>query len=112
MEKKFDARTIAAMSTFISFGLSLPKQEMVLDAINEMISETKEAIISSDNTSDEVNALFDTLQNLTLKKYHTENRIAQLKRIHDMIEARDEASREMIVLKKDDRTLKEILEKT
>lgn len=110
MKKKFDARAVAAASALVSMGLSLPMQEGLLDIVNNEISEIKEELVKSGKSPDDIKTLFDTLEKLTIKKYHTENRIAQLKRIIDVKNAHDKSSNE-IVLKEDDRTLKEIIEK-
>lgn len=106
---KLDARALVGMSALMQIGMSLPMQEMLLDAANELISETRESIVSGGKSPDEVNALLDRLQSLTLKKYHIETRVKQLKRMHEIVDARDKSSDE-IILKEDDRTLKEILE--
>jgi hypothetical protein len=89
MEKtKFDARAIAGMSVLLTIGMSLPHLEMTLDAINEIICEIRTEITSGEKSQNEINTLFDRLQEFTLKKYHVETRIGQIKLMHKVIDDR------------------------
>lgn len=106
----FDPKVLAGTFACMQIEMSLPIQEELLDAANELISETRESIISGGKSTEEMNALLDTLASLTLKKYFIETRVAQLKRMHAIKDERVARLAEEIVLVKDDRTLKEILE--
>ena len=107
---KLDARAIIGMSALMHIGMHLPTQEMLLDAANELISETRESIVSGGKSPDEVNELLDKLQELTLKKHNIEIRVRQLKRMHEIVDKNDNSSEDKIILKEDNRTLKEIIE--
>lgn len=105
----FNPKVLAGAFTRMQIEMSLPLQEELLDAANELISETRESIISGGKSIDEMNALLDTLASLTLKKHYIETRVAQLKRMHAIKDERIASIADEIVLVKDDRTLKDIL---
>lgn len=109
---KFDARNIASAFAIMEMSMSLPRQKNLLNAANELISETRESIISGGKSPDEINELLDTLQELTLKKYHIEIRVRQLEQAHKIADDKaTQSAEEIIILKEDNRTLKEILKK-
>lgn len=105
---KFDPEVLAKTFSIMQLATSLPAQEKLLDAFNDLISETRENIISGGKSPDELNALLDRLTILIVKKQYTETRVAALKHMHAIHDERESSSE--IQLVEDNRTLKEILE--
>lgn len=89
---KINPNNLALVGTIamLKMEMSLPVQQEILSDIDDRICEIREAIISGDKTADEMNALLDELQKLTIDKRSVESRISTIKNVHRKVKERKE----------------------
>lgn len=89
---KINPSNLALVGTIamLKMEMSLPMQQEILSDIDDRICEIRETIISGDKTTDEMNALLDELQKLTIDKRSVESRISTIKNVHRKVKERKE----------------------